>query len=235
MVSTIEVSYRNIARLLCQTDREANDYAEALEFTLTQVKALPAQTKLSMRIAYIFASKVPHEEREDCFQTFTATLLKSGISDERLAYAVIRADWLDFWRAYKVKERARTTLESEVTDADGNAAELGDLLIGEVEFENKMESTLDTASLWSQIPADMRSLIAKRLSGQNLTTSRGTREPVSEPLIGRNRKEYKRFVRRGRPTTGAALSNTERSRFNRWVKSDAARLLLQDYAPRNTN
>ncbi|MDD5700411.1 MAG: hypothetical protein PHU23_00050 [Dehalococcoidales bacterium] len=88
--STIKVEYRDIAKLLCrELPLESDEYHDAVEVKLSQLKSLPAQVKLSMRIAYIFSAKVPHDEREDCFQSFTATLIQSQVTDEKLAYSII--------------------------------------------------------------------------------------------------------------------------------------------------
>ena len=183
-----------------------------------------------MRIAEFFAHRVPFEEREDCFQTFTATLLDSKVTEEKLAYTIIRHDWLNWWKAYKTKQHL--DLDSSIEDDDGNATTLGDLLVGEVEYEHRVGVAIEDNDaaryLWNQIPTNIKPLIAKRLAGQNLVAPRIRREPVEEPLVGKHRKEYARFLRRGRPATGAILDNTERSQFNRWIHTHGASLILAD-------
>ena len=220
-----ELTYRHIARILCHVEPESKDYPQAIETTLATIKALPAQHRLSMRIAYIFASKVPYEERGDCFQTFTATLIGRGVSDERLAYAICRCDWLDWWRAYKIRQHV--DLDTTITDEDGNATTLGNLIVGMVDFEQRIGSELDAASLWERIPADIRPLIIKRMTGRALITTR-TSEPIAQPLIGKNRRAYAGYLKRGRPKTDAALTDCERQRFNRWLHGAGASLLLSD-------
>lgn len=224
-MSHVKVEYRSIAKLLCQNlPVEGADYTAAVETSLASIKRLPAQARLSMRVAYVFASKVPREEREDCFQTFTATLLGTHETSERFAYAAIRADWLNWWARYKIRQH--TSLDSVVQDDEGNATTLGDLVVGEVEFEQKLGSDMDAATLWARIPDDIKPLVLKRLEGRNLVTRRERGEPIAQPLVGKNRREYARFLRRGRPTTGRALTDCERQRFNRWVHKSGVSLLL---------
>ena len=181
-----------------------------------------------MRIAEFFAHRVPFEEREDCFQTFTATLIDSKVTEEKLAYTIIRHDWLNWWRAYKTKQHL--DLDSSIEDSEGNATTLGDLLVGEVEYEHRVGVAIEDNDaaryLWNQLPANIKPLVAKRLAGKNLVAPRIRREPVEEPLVGKHRKEYARFLRRGRPATGAILGNTERQRFSRWVRTEGKELLL---------
>ncbi|MDD5510670.1 MAG: hypothetical protein PHI12_07670 [Dehalococcoidales bacterium] len=220
---TIKVEYRSIAKVLCTNIPEC-DYTAAVESTLEAVKNLPEQTKLSMRIAYIFASKVPYDDRLDCFQDFTATLLKSGIDEPKLAYSVIRGDWLDWWKASKI--HAHIDLDSKIESDDGDVTSLGDLIVGEIEFVNKYESDDTAVRLWSRIPDDIKPLIIKRMRGQSLTHDRAIREPVQAPIVGKHRKEYKRFLLRGRPITGHSLSNTERSQLARWIAKSGYQLTL---------
>ena len=123
--------------------------------------------------------------------------------------------------------RQHTDLDTTIADSDGNATTLGNLIVGEVEFEAKAGSEIDAARLWERIPADIRPLIVKRLTGRALITRRTT-EPVSQPLIGRNRRAYAGYLRRGRPTTDSALTDCERQRLNRWIHGAGASLLLSD-------
>ena len=164
----LKVEYRDIARRLCQTEPDADKYADALETTLAEVKRLPAQTKLSMRIAEFFAHRVPYEEREDCFQTFTSTLLDVGVTEEKLAYTIIRHDWLNWWRAYKTKQHL--DLDSSIEDSEGNATTLGDLLVGEVEYEHRIGVAIEdndaVVVAMETDTAHIRPLVAKRLAGQ---------------------------------------------------------------------
>jgi hypothetical protein len=224
----LKVEYRDIARRLCQTLPDEPTYSDDIERTLAEVKRLPAQTRLSMRIAEFFSHRVPFDEREDCFQTWTATLLDSKVTEERLAYTIIRHDWLNWWRAFKTKQHL--DLDSSIEDSEGNATTLGDLLVGEVEYEHRVGVAIEDNDaaryLWNQIPSHIRPLVVKRLAGQNLVAPRTQREPIDQPLVGKHRKEYARFLRRGRPSTGVVLGNTERQQFNRWVHANGASLIL---------
>ena len=207
---TIKVTYRDVAKLLC-TDIPECDYSAAVDKALDTIKALPEQTKLSMRIAYIFAAKVPHDERLDCFQSFTATLIEHGTNEPKLAYSITMNNWRNWWRSYKI--HAYTDLDATIENDDSDdVTTLGDLLVGEIEFTNRLESDDSADRLWLQVPADIKPIILKRMQA---------REPIIEATHGKV-TTYKR----GRPMTSAALSSTERSQLARWIAKDGYKLVL---------
>ena len=120
-------------------------------------------------MAYIFSRKVPRQEREDLFQDIALTLLKHKTSEPRLAYAIARCDWRDWWKKYKIRQHY--SLDSVTEDEDGSPATLAELIIGESEFEVKMDGKLDAQRIWQKLdkfPA-IKKLVVKRLIGQSLT------------------------------------------------------------------
>jgi len=198
-----QVEYRDIATLFAKgLPIEGDEYRAKVESYLDTIKALPREAKLALKMAYIFGSKAPREEREDLFQQLTLTLLKANVTDEKLAYSIARCDWLDWYRKYKIRQH--TSLDSVVEDTEGNATTPGELLVGEVEFETKMDGRLDAELMWQKIPPDIKPLILKRLEGKALVTRYG----------------------RGRPKTDSALNDCERKRFNRWLHKEGYKLAL---------
>ncbi|GAH01794.1 unnamed protein product, partial [marine sediment metagenome] len=54
----------------------------------------------------------------------------------KLAYAIARCDWIDFWKRYKIRQHL--SLDSVTEDESGNPVTLAEMLVGETEFERKM-------------------------------------------------------------------------------------------------
>ena len=198
----IQVTYRRIAKMLAsKLPVEGEEFGLKVEEYLTAIKAMPQETKTALKVAYVFSRKVPDEEREDLFQDIVLAVSKAKTSDEKLAYAIARLDWLDWWRRYKI--RRHTSLDSVVEGEDSEST-LAELLVGETEFENKMDGKMDAELIWNNLPEDIKPLVLKRLQGK--------------PLIGERHK--------GRPKTDSALSTAERVRLNRWVHKEGYKLLL---------
>ena len=89
------------------------------------------------------------------------------MKDERLAYAIGRCDWQDFWRKYTIRQHY--SLDSVVEDNEGNPVTLSELIVGEVEFERKMNGKLDAERIWNKLPEVIKPLVNKRLIGKALT------------------------------------------------------------------
>ncbi len=167
-VELTDLTYRHIARMFAQSlPVEGEDLASKVEEYLAIIKALPASARYALRAAYIFGSKAPREEREDLFQELALKVLQVKADNERLAYAVARADWLDWWKHYK-RERnfTATSLESTTMDEDGNSVTLGSLLVGECDCEIKMDGKLDAERIFDLLPDNLKRIVEKRLSGQ---------------------------------------------------------------------
>lgn len=203
MEATIKVDYRSIAKMMASAlPVDGEEFGQAVNNYLTAIKRLATPAKLALKAAYIFSRKVPREEREDLFQDLTIAVLKANTKDAKLAYAVARCDWQDWGRKYKVRQHF--SLDTVIDDDSGNPVTLAELLVGETEFEFKMDGKMDAERIWDKLPADIKPLIQKRLLGKPLSSER----------------------KRGNQKTDSALSNTERQRLNRWIKADGFKLLL---------
>lgn len=184
----IKVTYRTLAKFLTSTMQlEGEAYREAVEAHLGAIKALPQEQKDMLTAAYIFSRKVPDQEREDVFQELTLALLEIKPDSPRLAYAVARCDWKNWWEKYR---RSRLfcdrSLNEKLTDEQGNVAEMGELLAGEVEWEIKKNGELDARALWEKIPDTIKPIVLKRQARRPLTDAerqRFSRFMRSQPLI----------------------------------------------------
>ena len=187
-MKTIEVTHRHVAIMMASAlTIEGEDFRNKVEANLEAIKALPGEQKTALKMAYIFSRKVPHQEREDLFQDIAVKLIEANTSEQRLAYAIARCDWRDWWKKYKIRQHY--SLDSVTEDEDGNPATLGELIIGESEFELKMDGKLDARKIWHKLPENIKLIVTNRLIGK-------------------------------------ALTNTERSTLNRWVKNKGYQLLL---------
>ncbi len=224
----LNVTYRDIAKMLATAlPVEGEDFRECVESNLEAVKAMPAEAKTALKVAYVFSRKVPREEREDMFQDLALTLFKAKTREEKLAYAIARCDWLDWWKKqysklvltcgysgkpldrhyssctvsgkpsksckdcpYAGKVRELVSIDTVIEDTEGNATTLANMLVGEVEFERKLNGKMDAERMFDKLPADIKPLIERRLMGQPLTKS------------------------------------AERMRIKRWVKAEGYKLLL---------
>ena len=55
---------------------------------------------MALKVAYVFSRKVPRQEREDLYQDIALAVFKAKTKDERLAYAIARCDWRNWWRRH---------------------------------------------------------------------------------------------------------------------------------------
>jgi len=166
----IEITYRDIAKMLASAlPIEGDDFGNQVNNNLEAIKALPLEAKHALKMAYVFSRKVPRPEREDLFQDIALAILKIRTRDERLAYSIARCDWRDWWRKYSIRQHY--SMDSVTEDEDGNPVTLAETIVGEVEFENKMNGKLDAERIWSKIPTDIKPLVFKRLIGKGLNSS----------------------------------------------------------------
>jgi hypothetical protein len=205
-----QANYQQVARAAIGAASSFDDdthYIQLIKSTASAFQKLSVNGKLAIEAAYIFSRKVPMPERQDFFQELVLAILEAGTETAAFAYAIARRDWQDFWKTYKLHSQYYEGYLSEViTNSDGEETELAELLVGEVEFENKQIDKLDSRKLWQQIPTDIQRLIVKRLQGK----------PLGAP---RQRKA-------GRPRSSGSLNGTERQRLNRWVKTEGSKLLI---------
>lgn len=167
--NSIQVEFRTIAKFLVKAiPIDGQQFGAKVESTLLAIKHLRPECKTALKAAYVFASKVPREEREDMFQDLTLAILERKTKDERLAYSIARFDWIDWWRKYKVRSHFGLSLESTVKDEEGNETYLRELLVGECEFERKIDGKLDGQALWAKLPKAIQAIVQKRLVGKAL-------------------------------------------------------------------
>jgi len=121
---------------------------------------------VSLKSAYIFSAKVPRDEREDMFQELALAILQARTKDEKLAYAIARCDWRNWWQKFKTRQHFLAgSLNALTLDKDGQEVEIAELLIGETEFELKMNGKIDAERIWDKLPDRIKPVVQKRLLG----------------------------------------------------------------------
>lgn len=200
-------SYQNVAKAAIggASFEDDEEYMRLVQETRRQFEAMDTNARLAVEVAYIFSRKVPRSERQDLFQELVTAVIASGTTDAAFAYTIARRDWQNWYEKFKLHSQyCQGYLSDTLTDADGHETELAELLVGEVEFERKQIERLNARHIWRQLPPDIQGLVLKRLKGRPLGTKRT----------------------RGNPKSSGTLDNTERSRLNRWVKSEGFKLLV---------
>jgi hypothetical protein len=178
----IKVEYRDIAKMFCAAlPIDGQQFGDKVNAYTDIIKALPPAAKLALRSAYLFSRKVPKEEREDMFQDIALAVLKARATDERLAYAIARCDWKNWWSKYK--RRQHYSLDSVVDDGEGNRVSFGELLVGEAEFERKLNGDMDGKTLYEALPDWVKVIVDKRLMGKSITG--GERHMLDKWVAGR--------------------------------------------------
>lgn len=204
------VENHKLAKVLAGGNGQFFDDQQFIALQVQNSKAidkLGTNAKLAIQAAYIFSRKVPANERQDLFQELVTAVLESGTEKLAFAYTIARRDWQNWYKSYKLHSQFYGGhLSDTILNSDGEETELAELLVGEVEFERRQIDKLDSQSLWYQIPVDIQKLVMKRLQGKPLGTSRSRKG--------------------GRPKQSQTLNNTERSRLNRYVKTEGYKLLI---------
>ena len=163
-----KITYRKIAIMLAKVlPVEAEEFTAKVNDNLQAIKALPKAAKVALKSAYIFSAKVPAEERRDLFQDIALAVLKARTPDEKLGYAIARCDWKNWWRQFKIRQHY--SLDTVIEDTEGNPATLAELLVGETEFELKMNGKLDAERIWDMLPKKLQGVVRKRLLGQMIS------------------------------------------------------------------
>ena len=174
MVQVMDVTYRHVAVMLAKSlPVEGEQFTLKVEEMLATIKELPQTSKVALKGAYIFSQKAPVEERGDLFQDLALAIYKAQTSDERLAYALARCDWKDWWAKYKIRQHY--SLDLVVEDEDGGPVTLSELIVGECDFELRMNGKLDAERIWDKLPDTIKPIVQNRLLGKALTnTERST-------------------------------------------------------------
>ena len=148
---------------------EGKVFAERVNSLELEVKRLPKRERNALKIAVMFSHRVAGDDRADAFQEFYLELHKHKTSDVKLQYAIVRSDWKDYLRkAYIRSHYGGCSLESEITDEEGNTAYLSDLIVGEVEFESKQCALMDAESVFKALPKRIKKIVKDRMYGHAL-------------------------------------------------------------------
>lgn len=160
---------RDIAKMLASAlPVEGDEFGQTVSTIEAQLKRMTKRNKaslLALQTAFIFSHKVPRQEREDLFQELFLTLWEKRIQDNGLAYAVAHCDWVDWWRAYKI--RSHYSLDSVANDESG--ATFGELLVGVCDFEAQILGKINGDRLLEALPDYVREIVQKRLDGHATT------------------------------------------------------------------
>lgn len=194
----LKTDMRKVAISLAeQLPIEGQPFTDKVNEYVKRIMRLPATTRYNLKSAYVFSSKVPREEREDVFQTLFTVLTEAKPTSEKLSYAIARRDWIDWYRQFKVKSQYGMSFELASNSDKENERQLSEVLIGECEFELKMESKLDAQQIWAQLPARMKDIVHKRLLGEDCIRKTG---------------------KKGRPYKQYALNGADRKYLHDWIK-----------------
>jgi len=165
-----DITYRHIAKMLASAlPIDDAEFTVKVNEYLDIIKAMPKEHKAALKAAYIFSRKVPREEKEDLFDELALTLLKAKTKDERLAYAIARCDWRNWWSKYKIRQHY--SLDMVIEGDNGDPVTLGETLVGEVEFEHKMNGKIDGERLYQRLPDTIKAIVNKRLIGKALNNT----------------------------------------------------------------
>jgi len=161
-----KATHRDIAKMLVKAmPVQDSDFRAKVEFYIKEIGKLPAPDKLALKAAYVFSAKVPRDEREDFYQELALVLLKAK-ADPRLAYSIARCDWLDWWkRYYKHSQFNECSLNQAIVNDTGDITEFGELLVGDCEFEARLNGDMDGKTLYDSLPDWVQRLVDKRLNG----------------------------------------------------------------------
>jgi len=161
----LKVTFRDIAKMLASAlPVEGQEFGIKVNEYVETIKAMTPENKTALKVAYIFSRKVPREERQDLFQDIAVTLLEAKNKDEKLSYAIARCDWKNWWSKYTIRQHYSL-------DSEGNSVTLAELLVGEVECENRLNGELEAQRMFDKLPDKIKPLIDKRLIGYALNNS----------------------------------------------------------------
>ena len=171
-----EATTRNIAKMMAsRLGLGDQEYAEAVDRILGELHQLPQMHRDALRAAYMFSRRAPAEEREDLYQELTLRLLELRPNGERLAYAIARADWQNWWRDYKLHSQYISTSTERMADAE-SGGDYGEdaidrqlyhsaLLVGECEYDAR----IDARTLYDGLPRHIQQIVTRQLSGTRIS------------------------------------------------------------------
>ena len=154
---------------------EGEEFSEHVESYLKEIDKLPSDDRRALKYAFIFSRKAPHQEREDLYQELAIKLLEARPCSDKLAYAIARCDWKDFWKAFKIRSNYNWESIERIADAEDGGGYGEDaidrqvyhsaLLDGQIEIERKTDAKI----LWDMLPKQIQAIVNKRLEGHALT------------------------------------------------------------------
>jgi DNA-directed RNA polymerase specialized sigma24 family protein len=170
-----KITDRDIAKWIVSRiplDFTDEDLGLQIETYHQEINRLSDEARQALKCAMVFANKVPQQEREDLFQDLALTLWRKRLPDVKLAYAIARCDWIDWWKRYKVRSHYGfvSVEETEVSEAEDVKLQ-SEILVGEVDFEQKMCNRAEARWILSRIPRSIKALAQKRLLGQSLNVT----------------------------------------------------------------
>jgi len=149
MQNKLRVTYRQIAKHFCRAlPIEGREFGNKVSEVTEVIKRLPKGQKQALQCAFIFARKVPRQERDDLFQELTLAILQSQTEDVKLAYAIARCDWINFWQKYKTKQFYQLEFDPD----DETSYRIG---INPVHLETLTNISGDMAELASEVRAEV--------------------------------------------------------------------------------
>jgi len=172
----MKINYRSIAKLLAKDmPIDGQEYRVKIEEYIKAIKAMPKAQQSALGAAYIFSDMLRGYERQDLFQELVAHILtvmakrKGSIeSIDGFCYKVARNKWKDKWLQQENRKEITngdfSSLNRPVIDSDnGREEELQELLAGEVEFERKLNSKLDSQAVLDSLPDRVKAIVIKKL------------------------------------------------------------------------
>jgi len=172
----MRINYRGIAKLLTKDmPLDGQDYTVKVEEYIKSIKAMPKTQQSALSAAYIFSDMLRGYNRQDLFQEIVAHILtvlakrKGTIkSIDGFCYKVARNKWKDKWLQQTNRNEILNgdfiSLNRPVINSDdGQEKDLQDLLAGEVEFERKLNSKLDSQAVLDSLPDRVKAIVIKKL------------------------------------------------------------------------
>lgn len=168
-----EIDYRKIATMFVKAlPVEDSEFRTAVDNCLSEIKALPVEAKNALWASYVFSSKAPIEEREDLYQTLAVKLLEANVPDRALAYSIAKCSWVDWWRAYRIRQHLSLDSIVEGEDAQDSGEDRGrslaEMVVNDIDYQLRLDGQVQASFIWDKIPRDIRPIVSRRLEGRAL-------------------------------------------------------------------
>jgi DNA-directed RNA polymerase specialized sigma24 family protein len=146
-----------------------DDFIIKVESYIKHMERLPRPCQLAIKAAYIFATKAPPEEREDCFQDYYLAVHKEQPQDEALAYTIARRRWINWVRNRAIRARilrGNCISLSQYFSPDGQ--EISNTISDGNSLINNIENAVDVEKVLQILPDKIKPIVLKRLNGVKL-------------------------------------------------------------------